>query len=83
MKPKMLNDSDRLMKVRILNDGDSIPISKEEPYFFLGCCDCELCHRVDVKWESGKALLYFTIDERRTSQRRRRNKEKRLNEEIE
>ncbi len=59
----------------ILNDGDSLLFTKKSEYLFLGCCDCELTHRIDVKITKRGIELFFHRDERRTAQRRRRKRE--------
>lgn len=64
----------KIEKPRILKDGDSIVFNPG--YSYLGCCDCELTHRVDVKMTKKGTELFFTRDERRTSQRRRRKRER-------
>ena len=59
----------------ILNDGDSLLFTKKSEYIHLGCCDCELTHRIDIKATKGGYEFTFHRDERRTSQRRRRKRE--------
>lgn len=58
----------------MLNDGDSVLLEKHTKVWYMGCCDCELTHRIDVKATAGGYLLTFNRDDRRTSQRRRRRK---------
>ncbi len=58
-----------------LNNGDSLLITKQTTHFLLGCCDCELTHKIDVTATSKGTKLTFFRDERRTTQRRRRKKE--------
>jgi len=65
---------DKILPLRILKDGDSILFSKDD-YGFLGCCDCELTHKIDVKMTKNGVRLFFHRDERRTAQRRRRKRE--------
>lgn len=62
-------------KPLILGEGDSLLIGKHKSYFYLGCCDCELTHRIDVAMTSKGTKLTFFRDEKRTAQRRRRQRE--------
>ena len=59
-----------------LDDGDAISIVSGQ-HFYLSCCDCLLNHRVNIHTVGREVELKFTRDERRTSQQRRRFRERR------
>lgn len=61
----------------ILEDGHSLAVDSGA-IFYLVCCDCDLTHAIKVRVVSKEARLEFSRDQRRTSQRRRRAREKNL-----
>ena len=56
-------------------DGDGI-CAKSGQDFYLTCCDCSLTHKIKVHIVNREVTLMITRDERRTSQKRRRIKDK-------
>ena len=63
------------MAVKRLESGEPLIVPKNDGWFTLGCCDCNLTHRVDFKVTRSDVVFQFYRDERRTAQRRRREKE--------
>lgn len=56
-----------------IEKGDILEIPNGR-YVNFACCDCGLVHRIDVKIKNKKTQLKFIRDNRRTGQRRRRQK---------
>lgn len=67
---------------QVLNDGDSIVFTDSLGYFYLGCCDCNLTHKVNAKITKDGMELQIYRDSRRTAQRRRRKREVGLQQET-
>lgn len=58
-------------------DGDILSV-KSRQFFYLTCCDCSLTHRIDVRVIGKEVRLGIRRDERRTSQKRRRQRERKI-----
>ena len=58
-----------------LNDGDGICAKSGQDFYFT-CCDCALTHKIKVHIVKREVTMMITRDERRTSQKRRRIREK-------
>ena len=58
-----------------LNDGDGLVVGNGA-VFNLECCDCMLTHKIQVNVVGEEVELILVRDKRRTSQKRRRAKER-------
>lgn len=65
-------------KLENIEDGGSFEVEKDPGLFFLGCCDCNLTHIVIIQNKRSTVKFTFYRDERRTGQRRRRQREKEI-----